>query len=91
MKRKKKGPGSAKQRDLSKLTISNYAKTLRCVNSDSAESDSIRCKGFTDIDPSRIKIHRAKRRRKPRQSQAEQLIWDEFERWVRGLNEKEVA
>jgi hypothetical protein len=91
MKPKKKGPGSAKQRGLSKLTISNYNKTLRCVNYGSTESDSIECKGFTDIDPSRIKIHRSKRKRNLKLSQAEQLVWDEVERWLQRLNEKDVA
>jgi hypothetical protein len=34
MNPKKKGPGSAKQRGLSKLTINNYDNTLRGVNAD---------------------------------------------------------
>jgi len=91
MRPKKRGPGSAKLRGLSKVTISNYNKTLRGVNYGSAESDSIECKGFTDIDPKHIKIYRAQRRRNLKPSRAEQLVWEELERWVRELNDKEVA
>ena len=93
MKRKKKGPGSGKQWGQSKLTINNYDKTLRCVNTDTEESSDIRCKGFTDLDPPRIKVHRAPKTRSRRRKQCdpEQLVWAEVEEWLTKLNDKAAA
>jgi hypothetical protein len=94
MRRKKKGPGSAKQRGPLKLTINNYNKTLRCVNTEAAESNVIRCEGFPDLDPLRIKVHIALKppaRRRRKQSDPDQLVWVEADEWLTELNDKAAA
>lgn len=94
MKPKEKSPGSAKQRGLSKLTIKNYHRTLRCVNTDTQESDVIACQGFTDVDPLRIKVHRGPKtrsRRRRKQADPEQLVWAEVLEWLVKLNNEAAS
>ena len=93
MKRKKKGPGSAKQRAPLKVTIKNYHQTRRCVNADTEESNVIACNGFSDLDPLRIKIHRTPKTRSRRRKQLdpEQLVWAAVEEWLVKLNDEGVA
>jgi hypothetical protein len=94
MKRKKKGPGSAKQRGLSKLTVKNYHQTLRCVDTDADECKTIACQGFRDLDPLRVKVHRAPKkrsRRRQKQPDPEQLVWAEAEQWLMKLNDEGAA
>ena len=94
MKRKKKGPGSAKQRGPLKVTIKNYHQTRRCVNADTEEFNVIACNGFSDLDPLRIKIHRGpekRSRRRRKQSDPEQLVWAEVMEWITKLNSEGAA
>ena len=90
MKPKKKGPSSGKQRGLSKLTIKNYHQTLRCVDTEAEEPKTIACQGFRDLDPLRVKVHRAFKKRSGRRKRhnPEQLVWAEVEEWLKNLNEK---